>query len=111
MEPTDRINGADPTQPLFALRDPATGHIRAIRDMTNQELLRHKTIALKELAQQHSSMSEVLMPDEMPTTSEGFALLMPAVLAAIQAIANVKALIAVINYEAHRRSVSIVVPH
>lgn len=98
MEPRDRINGADPTQPqiLFALRDPATGIVRPIRDMTDEELVRHKTNALKELAQQQSTMSDAMMR---------------AAMEAAQAIAQVKSLIAVINYEAHRRSISIVIPH
>jgi hypothetical protein len=95
----DRLNGTPPMetqQPqLFALRDAATGAVRAIRDMTDEELARHKVEALRELAQANSTMAQVMMQ---------------AAADSAQAVVRVKALIAVINYEAHRRQFSLILP-
>jgi hypothetical protein len=97
METRDRMNGAAALNPiLFALRDQATGVVRPIRDMTDQEIERHAKACAEEMARQQAALRQAIAQ----VIEEG-----------TRAIVGVKGVMAALHYEAHRRTQSLIVPH
>lgn len=91
MESTknDRTNGAAGPQTqveAFSFRDPATGQTRSIREMTDQELERHAAALAPELRE-----------------------LKEGLLSSIAQVSAMTAFMNLLQYEKHRRTVSLVV--
>lgn len=85
----DQVNGtqaAAQTSNAFTVRDPATGKMRGIRDMTDEDLMKHAAAATVELQQHQQQVMQSLMN-----------------------VANITGALTVFQYEVHRRAVSIVV--
>lgn len=86
----DRSNGAAGAQTAsqaFTFRDPVTGQVRGIKDMTDQEIDRHAA----ELALQLRELKET-------------------VFSSIASLSAMTAFMNLLQYEKYRRAVSIVVP-
>jgi hypothetical protein len=90
MEHRERaINGAQYPPTLFALRDPATGVVRNIRDMTDEEIERHAKVCVDAMAKEQAALNQAMTEH-------------------IRSIIQVKGVMAALHYEAHRRSVTLI---
>lgn len=88
---TDRINGNESSPPqapdgAFSFRDPATGKIRKVSEMTDEELKRYMAEGNQGIVEQQNQMNETL-----------------------RAIQHLAGFLTVLQYELHRRHARVVV--